>query len=219
VGTNASFQRHGVRHEPTDASIAIGKWMNEVQAMVTDRDGRNATGDSQRCQTKATFEVVHERGYRSARWWDMPSDHVVVMRVVTKAARLHEVRTARARNRQQLLRQLRIKLLVYPADESLCRWFTQRALGATRVDGLLNANVRACLELQIAPVALFFELIGERSLDIARASVVTLDQIAVVTIHHADQIRETAGSTRMEPRSERRSNATIAEIRSAKPAE
>ncbi len=53
-------------------------------------------------------------------------------------------------------------------------------------------------ELQVATGLIAIELTGQRPLDIERARVVIFDQIAVVGVHDANQVREVPGGPRME---------------------
>jgi hypothetical protein len=55
----------------------------------------------------------------------------------------------------------------------------------------LYPDVSTCFQLQIASLFGGIELIGKRAFDIAWRSVVTLNQIGVVAVHHPNEISET----------------------------
>src|SRR3989442_769868 len=59
------------------------------------------------------------------------------------------------------------------------------------VDQFLNANMSPRLVEQVAPRT--GNLIRQRPLDVARSNVVTLDEVAVVAIHHPNQPGEARG--------------------------
>jgi hypothetical protein len=201
VGTDARLESLGVGYEPAHSAIAVGEGVNELEAVVRDRDGRYARGCAQRLQAKFLLEMVHERGHHGARRRHVTSHNVVVSGFMSKYSGLHPVRAAGSLDGKELDGGIVVESLVQRADEAcLCR-FAQLTREVALVDGLLHADVRAGFELQVASLRLRFELIGQRALDIARARVVALDQVAVVAVHHADQVREARGGQWMKARS------------------
>lgn len=65
-----------------------------------------------------------------------------------------------------------------PANRLARRRFTRRTRRESFIQRALNANVRARFELQVAPFVVGIEVIAQRTLDVARPRVVTLDQVA-----------------------------------------
>lgn len=53
-------------------------------------------------------------------------------------------------------------------------------------------------ELQIASVLILIELAKKRALDVSGASIVALDEIAVVGVHHSNQISQISRSSRVQ---------------------
>jgi hypothetical protein len=74
------------------------------------------------------------------------------------------------------LRRTPIKLLVKPADERGRSWFRQIARSMSLIDLTLQADMRPCLQLQVAAFLSGFELSLQRRLDLTRRGVVALDQ-------------------------------------------
>jgi hypothetical protein len=73
---------------------------------------------------------------------------------------------------------------------------------ADPIDLRLDGDVRRCLDLKIPPSLVLVELAGESAFNLARARVVPFDEIAVVGVHNAHELREARSRTRMKCRSE-----------------
>ncbi len=58
-------------------------------------------------------------------------------------------------------------------------------------------------ELEVAPLLVLVEIACQRALDIARACVVALDQVAVIGVHDAHEIGEIGSRARMQALAER----------------
>lgn len=61
---------------------------------------------------------------------------------------------------------------------------------ATAIDPLLDGDMRPGLKLEVAFFGVRTVVLLHGALDIDRVGVMPLDQIAVVTVHRPDQIRE-----------------------------
>jgi hypothetical protein len=64
--------------------------------------------------------------------------------------------------------------------------------------------VGTCFELEVASRVIRVEIICECTLDVARARVVSLDEVAVVAIHQANEIRQARRACRVQASTERR---------------
>jgi DNA-directed RNA polymerase subunit K/omega len=60
------------------------------------------------------------------------------------------------------------------------------------VDRSLYADVSTRFDLKVATARVAFEVVGQGPLYVARPGVMTLYEIAVVAVHHADQVRQAA---------------------------
>lgn len=78
---------------------------------------------------------------------------------------------------------------------------------ALEVDLALYPDVGARLDLKLATLGVAIELIGQRELNVTRARVVALDEVAVVAVHHAHQIGQARTTDRMQARTELRRGA------------
>jgi len=58
--TNPGLERHGMRHQSADATVAIDERMDVVQTMMRGRDGHDARRRAERRKAIALLEVVHE---------------------------------------------------------------------------------------------------------------------------------------------------------------
>ena len=67
---------------------------------------------------------------------------------------------------------------------------------AAGVDPGLNADMRLSFELEIALASILTLVVLERALDVARVSIMPLDEIRVVAVHRTDQVGERCEQTR-----------------------
>ena len=110
----------------------------------------------------------------------------------------HDQVTPFAVDSKHLFGSVAIELPVQPLYEVHRRRLGQAAVGCHSVYLELDAHMGCGLELQIAPAGIFIEVAGKRALDVSRARVMTLDEIAVVGVHDAHEVGEIGRRARME---------------------
>ena len=79
----------------------------------------------------------------------------------------------------------------------------RRSLSSHSVDVRLHADVCGRFQLQVPAPLVFLEVLRQRAFDVAWSGVVTLDQVAVVRVHDADEVRQMRRGPRVECRAER----------------
>jgi len=68
----------------------------------------------------------------------------------------------------------------------------------TSIDFGLHTNVRRSLKLKIATTFVLIQLSRQCPFDVTRPRIVTFDEIAVVGVHDAHQLRQIRGGARMQ---------------------
>src|SRR3954470_9444278 len=91
---------------------------------------------------------------------------------------------------QHLRRGVFVEATVEPEDALPRRGFAVPTLRARQVHLSLYAHVRPCFALQVAATSVVVKIVRDGALDVERARVVTLDEIRVVAIRPADELRE-----------------------------
>ena len=101
----------------------------------------------------------------------------------------------------KLIRHLVVEALMDPSQEFDGCGAGQGAYAMHLIDGPLNDDVRPGLKGERAG---FFLKLGtsQRPFDVARARVVSFDQVGVVAVHHTDEIGKFGCAVRMQPLSQ-----------------
>ena len=177
-------QQHRMRHQPGDASVPVEKGVNPQHAVMRSRGSQNRFGPPK--ATVDTFETFKKAQYSTGAHRDVTTDlHVAT----TERPRHHRhcVAGLRVVHRQQLRWQQLAEVFVNLPDRfNSHRASRQPAL----IDPALNGDVSLGFKLQTAFTRIGTVVIPHRPLDVDRVSVVTFNQVRVVTVHGADQIGE-----------------------------
>ena len=169
-----------------------------------DSDGYDASSWTERLDSEAFFEVVHESGDDAARWWNVSPNGNVMARVAAKRAGKHAVGTPSIRDGYQFVGRFRIELLMNPTNELSGGGLTQLTLRVSFVDCPLHCNVGTRLELKTTPGRFGLQLVEKGSLDVEWPRVVPFDEVAVIAVHQANQVREAPSACGMKSTAERR---------------
>jgi hypothetical protein len=121
----------------------------------------------------------------------VPTNDHVLPGTASKLARNHPERAFRVLDAEERFRRVAIKLLVNPTHEIRTGWIGHRSGSGFLVDGFLDANVGARLELEITPVVV--DLFAQRPLDLTGTRVVPLDEVRVVAVHDPDEPGQITG--------------------------
>jgi hypothetical protein len=73
-----------MRHQPADSPVSVDKGMDVVEAMMRGRHGNDPRGRSERFETVALLEILHEGADAMTRGRLMPPDGNVVLCFRTK---------------------------------------------------------------------------------------------------------------------------------------
>lgn len=87
-----------------------------------------------------------------------------------------------------------IKGSVQPENELAGRRLSELTGNELRVKLSLHLDMRSRLDLEVASRVVIVEIALQCPFDIGRSCVVPFDQVAVVAVHHADEIGETGSS-------------------------
>lgn len=196
-----------MRHEPTDAPVPIAERVDVVEAMVRDREGDDSLRRAEACHAEAPLEVRHEVGDVSAGGRPVSAHRDIVLRIAPVVPRDHEEGTVGPFDAKHRIRCVRVELAMEPADALLRGRLTVSAFGLQAIDLTLNPNMCASFALKVATRGVLVEVLRGRSLDVAWARVVALDQVAVVAVHHPSEVHEALGRRGMQPGAERRARA------------
>ena len=82
-----------------------------------------------------------------------------------------------------------------PLDELRGRGLWKRPCSSHSIHFCLNAYMRRCFDLPMTPAIVAIELPRERTLDVARPYVMPFDEVAVVGVHDAREVRQVGGRT------------------------
>ena len=85
----------------------------------------------------------------------------------------------------------------------LTRAQADRILRGHSIDVRLHPDVRGGFQLQVPARRVLLEVLSQRALDVPGPGVVALDQVAVVRVHDANEIRQVTGRPRVERSPER----------------
>src|SRR6185436_19407576 len=133
-----------------------------------------------------------------ARGWLVSADGDLVLGSRPPFAWRHRELATGACDAQHRERSVAIKLAVEPLYEVGRGWLRQRSAGGQPIHLRLDPHVCRRFELQVTPLLVSFEVTGKRPFDVPRTRVVALDEIAVVGVHDAYDIREVRGGARVQ---------------------
>jgi len=71
--------------------------------------------------------------------------------------------------------------------------------GGEAVDLGLHPNMRRSFELKIPPPFVLIEMTFERANDVVRTRLMPFDQVAVIGVHHPNEIGQVRSRARMQP--------------------
>ena len=128
----------------------------------------------------------------------MTSDDIVLLGSRAPFAGQHERGAAVLVDPQRRLGGIPIELAVQLPNELRSRRLTELPQCTLAIDLPLDAHVGRGLELKIASLLVASEVAGERAYDVSRACVVPFDEVAVVGVHNADEVRKRGGRRWME---------------------
>jgi hypothetical protein len=126
----------------------------------------------------------------------MPAHRDVLFRPRSPFTWRHRELTTNACDPKHRRRRASIELPVEPLNELLRRGVRQRAGSRHSIHFRLNAYVRGGLELEVAAHFVLFEIPRERPFDFAWARVMPFDEIAVVGVHDANDVRKVDSGAR-----------------------
>lgn len=190
---DACLQCHRMTHESADPTIAIGKRMDVVQAVMRRRHGDDATAFAQWLETVAFGEIFHESRYPQTGRWSMAAHRDFVFGSGAQSARLHAEGSPGSLEKEQRFGSVFVESAMQSAEEVQRGRFRGLAGGVLLVDVALNPDVRPRFQLQVTPIFGRGELVGERLFDLTRGSVVAFNPVGVVAVHDPQQVGQ-AGS-------------------------
>ncbi len=173
--------------------------MNVIQPMMRSRNCEDARTGSHAIKAIAARKVSHEISNLITRWRYMPPDRNIMLFAGAPFARFHLKLGMIHFDDEYFIRCIFIEFPVKPLNEFGGRWFGQFAAGSHAVDFGLHPYVRCRFKLQISAAFIFIEFAGERSLYVAGACVMALNEVAVVAVHQPYDAREMGSGCGMEP--------------------
>jgi hypothetical protein len=88
------------------------------------------------------------------------------------------------------LARVSVELAVQPANKVHGGRFRQRTFGTLPIHFGLNPHVSGGFDLQVPSTFIPVEFSGKRTRDFPRVRIVTLDKVAVVSVHHPYEVGE-----------------------------
>src|SRR4029077_12702718 len=180
-------------HEPTDPAIAVREGMDVVEAVMAGRNREDPRPLTHLAQAVALAEVRHELRDPSARRWNVTSDDIVLLGSRAPFAGHHERGAAVRVDPKHRPGGIPIELAMQLPNALRSRRLTEPPQCTLAIDLPLDAHVGGGLELKIASLLVASEVTGERAYDVSRACVVPFDEVAVVGVHDADEVRKRGG--------------------------
>ncbi len=168
-----------MREQSRNAAVAVQEGVDPRQAMVGCGDADDFTQPRKVGRRIAFGEPIDERRQIDRVRRDMSANADVLG---SQHARSHGDFAAGLWifDHQHFCRQTFAEVAMCPGDK---RFGHNWAGPVPAVDHPLHFNVRARLELEVAPLRLCCELVVHGAVDIDRQRVVSLNQIGVVTVH------------------------------------
>src|SRR5215469_10921934 len=167
-----------MRHEPCDAAVAVEKRVNPYETVMRRRSREDGLGLSEFAVN--LLEPSQETRHSTRADGGVLADLDIM---IARRTREHSL----VFDSEKILGQQFAKAVVDFADRVGGKG---AAFEATRVDPLLDSNVRSSLKLEVAFFCVLAVVVFKGALDIDRMRVVSFDQIAVVTVHRADESSE-----------------------------
>jgi hypothetical protein len=199
--------RHRVAHQPADASVAIGKRVDEVESMMRRRDSHDAARHSQFFEPVTTREVIHENIDVFARRRQVAPNGDILLGAISPFARSHAETTSVARDMKERIRRVTVEVSMEPTNEVDRSRLWRQVRSREVIDLFLNPHMRRGFGLEIASFHVRIEIPRQRALDIVWPGVVAFDQVAVVGVHQPHEIGEICRRAGMQRVSERSGGA------------
>jgi hypothetical protein len=114
----------------------------------------------------------------------------IVLRSGTPLSRSHREIATGAFDAKHRVRGVTVKLPMQPLNEVDGCGLRQVAFNRPAINFCLHADVSGSLDLKIPASFVPVEFTGEGTLDVARTGIVAFNEIAVVRVHDAHEIRE-----------------------------
>ena len=108
----------------------------------------------------------------------------------TPFSRRHSEFPASAGNAQHALGRAVVELTMKAAQKLWRRWLKELVLRGQAIDFGLKAHMRRSFDLKMAPPLVLVEIPSQRAFDILGACVMAFDQIAVVSVCDAYEVRK-----------------------------
>ncbi|WP_342364214.1 hypothetical protein [Terrarubrum flagellatum] len=105
---------------------------------------------------------------------------------------------------EKLFRRVAIEFPMQPADELSGGRLGQAAFKRQTINLSLDMDMRRRLALKVAALAIIIEFAGKGPDDIARPCIMSLDEIAIVGVHHPHERSKICGRARMQSLAKRR---------------
>jgi hypothetical protein len=176
--------------------------MYVVETMVGSCHRNNLLSGTHLIEEEAVGEVVHEPSDFTAGGRLMPTHGYVVRRITSKFAGCHrEPSSVSGCCLKHRLRHSLVEGAVKAADEVGRGRFSQLSFGEKLIDFSLHPYVCACFDLKVPSMA-GVQIVDQRSFDVARPGVVSLDQVAVVAVHDRHEVCQSSGGPRVKFRAQ-----------------
>jgi len=127
----------------------------------------------------------------------MPTDGDLLCRSRSPLTWRHGDLAANASYAKQRVGSLSIEFTMQPQNEIGGRRLGKSSRRAHPVHFSLDPHMGASLQLKVATLFVAIEFACERTFDIAGARIVAFNQIAVVRIHHANEVRKRCRGSRV----------------------
>ena len=178
------FEQTRVRHEPRHAPVPVRERVNPEQTVMRRRRRKDRFRAAERAVD--LLKPRHEPRHGAGADRKVPSDLHVIAAQLSRHD-IHRPPAVRVGNHQQLFRQQLAEAPMNLADRSDRRRAT---FYAALVDPALHGDVRPCFKLQVALFGIAAVVVLHRTLDVDRVRVVPFDQVGVVAVHRADEVRQ-----------------------------